>query len=251
MIDSIGATLVESIDDATSATHVIAGDGKTPLRRTPKLMICLCHTSNILHMDWLTQSSKVCKPLGCDDYLLLDDKCAETTYNFSMQKTLKNIDAIRKSGRSLFFGWSIYICKGVAGNKAPPLHELHLIVRAAGGNLLSSISASATKRLDPNKIIIITSDPPTPAQKIELDSQKVSLCRGQRTTSWLFHCLITQHIDGLDNEENSVIGVTEFLHSDLENAKTSIASSNERKKRKAPSRSLPPEQARRRARRKT
>ena len=41
MIHSLGAELVESVEDAATATHIIVSDGKTKLRRTPKLMICI------------------------------------------------------------------------------------------------------------------------------------------------------------------------------------------------------------------
>jgi hypothetical protein len=41
MIHSIGAELVENVEDAATATHIIVSDGKAPLRRTPKLMICI------------------------------------------------------------------------------------------------------------------------------------------------------------------------------------------------------------------
>ena len=37
MIETIGAELVDSIEEAHTATHVIASDGKTKLRRTPKV----------------------------------------------------------------------------------------------------------------------------------------------------------------------------------------------------------------------
>lgn len=80
MIQSLGAKLVESLEEASTVTRecarvliapmsyearsncyylvlfttdVIATDGKSKLRRTPKLMICLCKTSNILSLDWL------------------------------------------------------------------------------------------------------------------------------------------------------------------------------------------------------
>ena len=76
MIHSIGAEVVDSLEQAATATRkshalvcshdwsvlivksclppdVIASDGKAKLRRTPKLMICICKTSNILSVDWL------------------------------------------------------------------------------------------------------------------------------------------------------------------------------------------------------
>lgn len=198
MVKAINATLIETADKAATATHAIAGDGKVALRRTPKLMICLCKTANILDMKWLTQSAKVKRGLNCDAFLLLGEKEAEKTYNFLMEETLKSGIDVRKQRGGLLGGLSVYFSKGVAGNKAPPENELSLIVHAAGGTQLKSISARSTKGVNPSKIIIITSDPPTSAQKLEKNAQRlVSLGSFQFTSSWLFHCIITQRLFGI------------------------------------------------------
>ena len=48
MINTIGAELIESIEDAHRATHVIPSNGVVEMRRTAKLMVCLCTTAIIL-----------------------------------------------------------------------------------------------------------------------------------------------------------------------------------------------------------
>ncbi|KAL7453021.1 hypothetical protein ACHAWC_007105 [Mediolabrus comicus] len=206
MIDHIGAILVDKIEDAASATHVIATDGKTKLRRTPKLMICMCRTSNILTIDWLEQSAKEQKVMDATPFLLLGDRGdreAEKTYGFSMADTLKNGKVARQdrggNGKvarqdrgGVLGGWYIYICNGVAGNKAPSAKELKLLVDAAGATLLPSLSEKYV--VDFAKTIVITSDPATKNQQKERGIDKVSSAN-QKTTSWLFHTMITQTID--------------------------------------------------------
>lgn len=74
MIRSIGAELVENIEDAVTATHIIVSDGNTPLRRTPKLMICISKarilvTDTRFHFIHLTISLTHCSFLiqGIED----------------------------------------------------------------------------------------------------------------------------------------------------------------------------------------
>lgn len=241
MVESIGGVLVETVDDAITATHAIAGDGKTSLRRTPKLMICLCKTSNILDLKWLTASAKAKEPLNPNDYLLLNDKQAEKSYDFSMRETLQNGSAVRSERGGLLGAWSIHFCKGVAGKKAPPENELRLIVAATGGTMLKTISAKATKDLDPAKTILITSDPATAAQKSDKDVKRLSSA-GARvfTTSWLFHCMITQHLSEIDEDP-----------ADAEDVKTPASSAKKGgRKRKAttPTSNNPKREPRRRKR---
>lgn len=215
MVDAIGALLIDRVEDASSATHVIAGDGKIPLRRTPKLMICLCRTPNILNVKWLIQSSKKGLALDCHDYLLLDDKGAEKSYSFSMRDTLLNGEAARQEKGGLLVGWYVHFCKGVAGNKAPPADELKLIVQAGGGKNLNSLSIKSTKDLDPKKIMLISSDPPTPSQKSGKDATRLLESGAKfRTTSWLFGCVIRQSLafdddgdaEGAPNSKSSSSG---------------------------------------------
>jgi hypothetical protein len=86
-------------------------------------------------------------------------------------------------------GYSIYICKNVADNHAPPMKALQLIIEAAGGQLIKSLS----KVEDPTKTIILTSDPSTDAQLSEKGVGRIADSGGKvLTTSWLFHTMITQ-----------------------------------------------------------
>jgi len=117
-IDDIGAELVESIKDANTVTHVIVSDGKRiSMRRTPKLMICLCNTSNVVSLQWLEQSAKKQTVLDTEPFLWLNDKKAQKAYNFDMEATLYNGTLARKKRGGLLGGWCVYICQGVAGNK--------------------------------------------------------------------------------------------------------------------------------------
>ncbi len=193
MIDSIGADLVESIEEAASATHVIVSDGKSKLRRTPKLMICISKVSKILSIDWLERSAMERKILPTDDFLLLHDKEAEKTYNFSMKETIENGIAARRESGGVLGGWSVYICANVAGNRAPSIKELTLIILAAGGKLIDSLSEPNVP--EPSKAIILTSDPSTTAQRKEDGVERVERLGAKvATTSWLFHTVITQKI---------------------------------------------------------
>lgn len=177
---------------------VIAKDSKTKLRRTPKLMICLCKTSQILGIEWLEQSAKEQRVLDTDDFLLIGDKEAEKRYNFSMKETLQNGTLARSNTGGVLGGWFVYICKGVADNKAPSMKELHLLVEATGATFLRTLSES-----DPSKTIMITSDPATSAQRSEKGVKRVTSLGGRLLpTSWLFHTITTQKVsfDGEDKE---------------------------------------------------
>jgi hypothetical protein len=192
MIAAIGAELIDKVEDAASATHVIAGDDEVSLRRTPKLMIGICVTSNIVHMDWLTQSAKKREVLPCKDFLLLSDKVAEKKYQFKMRDTLTAGRRMQDEGRTLLGGKSVYVCKGVAGNKAPPENELKLIVEAAGGEWVSKASALGR---DVDNELIITNDPAPKKQLSAKDVAKV-LKKGVKsfTTTWLFDCIMKQQL---------------------------------------------------------
>ena len=201
MIDAIGAELVEDIEEACTATHVIASDGKSKLRRTPKLMICMCKVPNILSIEWLEQSSSERTILDANDFLLLDDKEAEERYNFSMKESLRNGILARRERGGVLGGWSVYICSGVAGNEAPSLKELHLIIKAAGGQVLESLTKSTI--LDPTMIIVLTSNPSTESQLSEYGVERVvRLGAKTLTTSWLFHTIITQQLSCIDGRDN-------------------------------------------------
>lgn len=205
------------------STDVIATDGKTKLRRTPKLMICFCKTSNILGIEWLEQSAKEQKALDPHDFLLLSDREAESTYNFNLSDSFKNGAIARKERGGVLGGWHVYICAGVAGNKAPSTKELKLIVEAAGAAMLYSLAEK--KVIDPTKTIIITSDPAHKSQLKERGIERVASMGGRIcTTTWLFQTMITQSFaDG--NDKDKKIGLRS-------KRKAATKSPNERKRRK-------------------
>lgn len=144
MIKAIGADYIESVEEAHAATHVIASDGNDPMRRTSKLMISLCTTSNILKIEWLVESAKAQQILDTDAFLLLDDVVAEKKYGFSMKETIQSGVLARKNIGGVLGGRCVYIyqdavetlCRGVARNKDTILKELHLIIKAAGGSVM-------------------------------------------------------------------------------------------------------------------
>ena len=194
MVNNLGAVLIDKIADAHTATHVIAFDDKTPMRRTPKLMIALsCKTKNIVRLQWLIESHAANELLPCEDFLALD-KVAEKKYSFSMKKTLSIIGSrIDSDTPRLLEGWSVFVCKGVAGNQAPDAKELRLMVEAAGGSWLSSVTK---KGLDFSKLLIITSDPEE-SKQVSMKTVSGALENGaaKRTTSWLFDTLMKQDSD--------------------------------------------------------
>ena len=193
MIEAVGAEIVESIEEAHTATHVIVTDGATKFRRTPKLMVCICRSPNIVTLKWLEQSAKEQRVLDTTPYLLVDDKEAEKRYCFSMKETIQNGIQMREIG-GVLGGFSIYICSGVAGNKAPSTNELNLIIEAAGGKVLSSLATH--KSLDPAKTIVLASDPSTSSQLREPGVRNIVNLGGKIvSTSWLFHVIITQCIN--------------------------------------------------------
>ncbi|KAL7508593.1 hypothetical protein ACHAXN_005684 [Cyclotella atomus] len=201
MLQSLGAELIESVEDAASATHIIVSDGKSKFRRTPKLMICISRVSKILNDEWLEQSSRQQQLLETADYLHINDTEAENRYNFSMTKTIQNgIHARRDRGGVLGGKW-VYICRGVAGNQAPSAKELKLIIEAAGGTLLRSLDSSDD--FDPSQTVILTSDPRTQSQLNENgveEQMRNGACAF--TTSWLFHTIITQQLTRMDDDRN-------------------------------------------------
>ena len=192
--------MIEKVEDAHTATHVIAGDDKNPLRRTPKLMIGICRTSNIVYLDWLIKSAKTREPLACKDFLLLKDKEAEQNYGFKMRKSLQRGETLRQNGAFLLSEYWVYVCDGVAGKEGPPEKEFELIVDGAGGTWLSSIGARVMKDVDATKVIIIS--PEKPNRKKSKSSEKrdvekaIKLGAQKHPASWLFDCIINQKIDG-------------------------------------------------------
>lgn len=235
-IERLGGVLLEKIEDAASATHIIAGDGKASLRRTPKLMIGLCKTTNIVNLEWLVKSAKSRKVLPANNFRLLSDKEAEKQYHFSMrelhhvfylfcpspwialinaqtavillfipiEETLGRAEMMRKNSQSLLGGYFVHVCSGVAGNKqkgnmTPPSKEFRLIVEAAGGKWLASVPDAKKKGFDCTKMILVVS-------KIEKDATKSLATKRAAeakrngaiimTTEQLFASMMTQQLDG-------------------------------------------------------
>ena len=129
-----------------------------------------------------------------------------------MLKTVKNGALIRsQQGGGILTQYNIYFSKGVAGNKAPPSNELGLIIDAAGGTLLKSLTAKAVRDINPLDIIIVTSNPATTTQKKDINVNKLSRLGAKNvTTSWLFNCFMLQRVNfSEDTEENNEDDVTQ------------------------------------------
>lgn len=159
------------------------------------VQIGLCNTRNIVDLAWLAASLKAKKGLPVDDYLLTNDKEAESKYDFSMQNSLANADEMQKKGTKVLTGWSVHVCKGVAGNKAPPAKELKLIVENAGGAWKPSLAQGPLANSDFSRLLIITSDPEKKSQTT-VRAVKAALADGatKKTTSWLFGCMMKQEV---------------------------------------------------------
>jgi len=194
IVTTLGGSVVD-IDDASSATHVIAGDDKTAIRRTPRLMIGICVTANILSMEWLVSSKRSRRFIETRPFLLLHDRVAERNYSFSMKETLLNGQLRRQEG-GVLKDLNIYFCKKLAGNKAPKADELNLIVSCAGGNVISELSV---ENVNLKKIIVITSDPMTQPDLVEEQKTEpfVSEISDVFPTSWFYDVIIHQKLAGL------------------------------------------------------
>eukprot|EP00970_Alexandrium_tamarense_P019258 scaffold13820_cov207-Alexandrium_tamarense.AAC.2 len=201
MIEDIGAELVEAIGDAATATHIIVNDGKSyKLRRTPKLMIGISKTNNIISLEWLEQSARNQRVLETEEFLYFGDEEAEERYNFSMKETIQNGITARRERGGVLGGWNVYICNGVAGNNAPSAKELHLIIESAGGRVIKSLSDSYS--LNPLKTIIMTSDPSTISQRGEAGvARMTSMGTTTCVPQWLFQVIISQKLPNDDGEE--------------------------------------------------
>lgn len=147
-------------------------------------------------MNWLIQSARAREALPCNDFLLLNDKEAEEKYNFKMRASLQRGDKLRSKNEFLLSGYGVYVCSGVAGNKAPPEEELKLIVDAAGGKWLSSIAHKDIREMNASKILIVTKEKPDKKTMKSPEARDVdkAVKLGARTwhASWLFQCIIRQ-----------------------------------------------------------
>ena len=194
MVQNLGGVVIESINEASSATHVIGGDDSNPFRRTPKLMVALCSTSNILHLDWLIASKRQNRFLETRPYLLLRDRLGEKNYQFNMKETLQNGKMRREEG-GILSGWRIYVAKNVAGNKAPKQEDLNVIITSAGGDFLDELNSE----IDLSNVIVITSDPDTLPDHVEdqLAEDHVNDAAEVFPTTWLFDVILHQKLSGL------------------------------------------------------
>lgn len=185
---------IELIDGPLLATHVVAGDSGHPMRRTWKLMAAFCITPRILKCEWLEDSYKNKELLSYKRYLLLNDTLAESVYSFSMKSTLREGNERRRDG-GLLAGWRILICTNVAGNKAPRETELFTMIGAAGGITISTDDIPLPPTDDPTHVIVITSDPPLPAQ---LQNPECQVAAGNGagffTSTWFFDCMMHQKV---------------------------------------------------------
>jgi hypothetical protein len=196
MVNKIpGASWITETEEAHLATHVIASDGKQQLKRTPKLMIAMNKTPNIVLLDWFTDSAKKGIALPCDKFLV-KDKGAEKEYGFIMDETIERIKEHLANDTAVLIGKHIYVCKGVAGKKAPKENELKCIVLAAGGEWLANLNNLQASQL--NDVVIITSSEPSDASKqIKVAKAASAIKRGvlHKTTTWLFDGIMAQQLD--------------------------------------------------------
>ncbi|CAJ1934122.1 unnamed protein product [Cylindrotheca closterium] len=196
MIKRIGGVLLQNIGDAHNATHVIAGSTASSMRRTPKLMIGLCKTNNIVDVEWLIQSFKHHKALPSTRFQLLQDSQAEAQYNFEMRKSLRRAGRMRTLGISLLDKYTLLACPGVLGNKkkgnmTPPTREFRLIIEAAGASWVPSLAKVGNF----SKLIIVVSKLEDEAKK-QLATKKVAeaLTKGaiSKSTEEIFDSIMQQ-----------------------------------------------------------
>lgn len=156
---------------------------------------------NIVSLNWLVKSAKVGKPLSCQAFLLLHDENAEQQYNFSMRMTLVRADRMRRHKTALLDGWFVYVCKGVAGNKAPPQKEMRLIIEVAGGQWLSE--SNLKKEVDHSNVLVITSDENFKKQvSTKVVARALDNGAKKKPTSWLFNCIMTQELIDLPTKDD-------------------------------------------------
>jgi hypothetical protein len=189
--------MLEKLEDTPIATHLIASGDKDQLKRTPKLMIALCRTPNIVHSDWLTKSAAEGKVLDTKEFLLLNQKKAEKRYDFNMSQSLERAKELRDKGGLLLSGYDAYICVGVAGstrkgNLTPSNEDFRMILKGAG---VATVLTSLPSELK-NPTIVITSKLDAEATKQLAVKKVVAAMNGQRTvvktTEELFHSIMTQ-----------------------------------------------------------
>ena len=117
-----------------------------------------------------------------------------------MRATLKRAEKMRAEGTSLLGTCSVYVCAGVAGNKAknnktPPMTEFRLIIEAAGAKWIKSLPA--TKSGFSSVIILVSKCEAEAKKQMKVKNVAAALNSGAicKTTEELFHCIMTQQFD--------------------------------------------------------
>lgn len=198
---------MENLEDAVNATHVIAASDDAELKRTPKLMVALCRTGNIVHYEWLVKSGEAGKALPTDGYQLIAKnshvvgqsvKAAEKTYECNMQETISRGNRLRAKGKLLFHGLDFYLCDGVAGNKSkknltPDASTFRLILEGAGAKVVTELHT-------PQRSIIVTSKHEGEKKK-QLKKFAKAMEDGAiaKTTDEVFHAIMTQKFEETPN----------------------------------------------------
>jgi len=156
-------------------------------------MIALCVTQNILRMEWLKKSLAQKLALPSSEYLLVGDETAEKKYKFTMTETLERQKKMVARGETLLQGRSVFVCSGVAGNKAPKSEELQRIIQAAGGVWLTAVSKLLKEEC--HSAVIVTSDPPGEQLRTKTVAKAIEKGIPHVTTKWLFDCIMKQELN--------------------------------------------------------
>ncbi len=189
-----------STHNPLEATHVVVGNIS---KRTLRLMVALCMTSNIVNRAWLRDSHERNIIMPCTHKYKRFSETEEfgndkdKFQQFSVEETLQEGIKRRKEG-GLLAGYKIFVCEGVAGNKAPNEEELKMMVKAAGGEWLERSNNNDRVTItteDQSNVLLITSDPAVTGQT----TNEKALAAAQNgatffTISWLFDCMIHQKV---------------------------------------------------------
>jgi Regulator of Ty1 transposition protein 107 BRCT domain len=198
MVKQLGGVIIEDLKDAHKCTHLVASDGKTSIKRTPKLMIALCVTTNIVTLKWLQDSAASGTLRDTKQYLILRDKEAEKAYSFSMSKTLQRVKGRQAKGMTLLQGRKVFVCQTVFknmedGKKSPPPTDLRLIVGAAGGQWVDKskdLNAASAREF----LVITNSDPKLKKSQEKQKDVASALASGAESVSLksFLHAMMTQ-----------------------------------------------------------
>ena len=181
--------LISDLKDAHTATHLIS---PMPMKRTPKLLIAMCCTNNIVGIEWLDACMKEGKAVKTRKFQLTRDKEAETKYNFSMADSLKRAAERRHQNKKLLDGFDVFFCRHVAGNtskqnRTPKLSEYRSILEAAGATIVNALPDDTTNT------IVVTSKIDKEA-KAQLKALKKTV-HVSKTTDELFQILMDQQFE--------------------------------------------------------